>query len=106
MREQALIVDGNRNRLQREIRQQIEDAGEAGILDGDAIARSQVLTEDPLDSIERTADDGDVGGRHAIASELPARQSHQVLVVEGFAVPTLANAGATEGGGQLGKKRP
>jgi nitroimidazol reductase NimA-like FMN-containing flavoprotein (pyridoxamine 5'-phosphate oxidase superfamily) len=104
MREQALIVDGNRNRLQREIRQQIEDAGEAGILDGDAIARSQVLTEDPLDSIERTADDGDVGGRHAIASELPARQSHQVLVVEGFAVHTLGNAGATERGGQLRQK--
>ena len=68
--------------------QQIEDAGERRILDGHAIAGTEVLAQDALDAVERAADDGDVIGGDAVRAELLARQLEQPRVVELLAVQT------------------
>ena len=58
-RKEAFIVHGNGHRDKRERVEEIGNAGEARILDQDAIAGAKLFAQHAFDTIQRPADDGD-----------------------------------------------
>src|SRR5205823_3233111 len=106
VRKQALIIDLDRNGNEAEGPEQIEDAGEAGILDHHAVAGTQLFAQHAFDAVERSAGDGDAACRYAVAAELSSGECDEVATVELFAVEPLPNAQLVRCALQIGKQRP
>ena len=75
----AFVVDGDRHQDQPERAQQVEDAREARVLDGDGVAGGEVCAEDALDAVETAAEDGQGRGGDAVGGERGRGQLDQAL---------------------------
>ena len=69
--------------------QQVEESGEARILDRDAIAGPEVLAQHALDSIHGAADDRHMLGSTGVRADLLPRQLEQAAIVELLALLPL-----------------
>ena len=96
--EEAFVVDRDGNRHERERVEKVGDPGEAGILDKDAVAGTELFAQHAFDAVQRAADDGDGFGRDSILVELFARERDQLRVVQLIAIQPRSAV-------QLAKKR-
>ena len=101
--EQPLVINSDRHRHERERVEKVDDAGEAGVFDENAVARAQLLAQHALDAVERAADDGDGIGGNTIAGELRTRHRHEIGVAEVIAIQPRAAVKLAEKRGQIGQ---
>ena len=76
----SFIVDRDGDETKTERLSQIEELRIAGIFDGDLVAGGEHGAEDPLDTVESSADDRDAGRGDAVGGQgerVPARRGHR-----------------------------
>src|SRR5262249_50079934 len=82
----AAIIDLDRDELEAERPDEVENAREAGILDDDPVAGAAARDEDALDAVERTGNDGEAIAGDAVSPYLSAYRCDRRGRVGGTAV--------------------